>query len=168
MVGKYVHYKVRFENTGTANAQNIVVNDMIDADKFDVDSLIPLDGSHAFVTRIKGNKVEFLFEGINLPFDDINNDGYLVFKIKAKPTLVLGDTFSSTASIYFDYNFPVVDRSCRDDRCGFGEIRFCIRGLFEDLPESGERGFACGCEEKHQHPLDECLQYFGPIGFGYP
>ncbi len=108
MVGKYVHYMIRFENTGTANAENIVVKDMIDATKFDVNSLVPLDGSHEFVTRINGNKVEFIFENINLPFDDANNDGYVAFKIKTKPTLVLGDTFSNTASIYFDYNFPIV------------------------------------------------------------
>jgi hypothetical protein len=43
-----------------------------------------------------------------LPFDDANNDGYVLFKIKTKPTLVLNDTFSNTASIYFDYNFPIV------------------------------------------------------------
>ena len=108
MAGKYVHYLIRFENTGTAPAENIVVKDMIDTSKFDVDSLIPLNGSHEFVTRTSGNKVEFIFENINLPFDDANNDGYVAFKIKTKPTLVLGDTFSNTASIYFDYNFPIV------------------------------------------------------------
>ncbi len=108
MVGKYVHYMIRFENTGTANAQNIVVKDMIDTAKFDLSSLVPLDGSHPFLTRTSGNKVEFIFENINLPFDDANNDGYVAFKIKTKPTLVLGDTFSNTASIYFDYNFPIV------------------------------------------------------------
>ena len=100
---------IRFENTGTANAQNIVVKDMIDTTKFDVNSLIPISGSHPFVTRITNiNKVEFIFENIQLPFDDANNDGYVAFKIKTKPNLVLGNTFSNTASIYFDYNFPIV------------------------------------------------------------
>ena len=54
------------------------------------------------------NKVEFIFEGINLPFDDANNDGYVIFKIKTKPNLVVGNTFSNKANIYFDYNFPIV------------------------------------------------------------
>ena len=109
MVGKDVHYLIRFENTGTANAENVVVKDMIDTTKFDVNSLIPIDGSHSFVTRISNNnKVEFIFENINLPFDDANNDGYVAFKIKTKPTLVVGDSFSNTASIYFDYNFPII------------------------------------------------------------
>ena len=108
MVGQYVHYVIRFENTGTFAAENIVVKDMIDTTKFDVSTLIPQHSSHDFFTRINGDKVEFIFENINLPFDDANNDGYVAFKIKTKPTLVLGDTFTNSASIYFDYNFPIV------------------------------------------------------------
>ncbi|WP_395044525.1 T9SS type A sorting domain-containing protein [Flavobacterium sp.] len=108
-VGEYVHYMIRFENTGTANAQNIVVKDMIDTTKFDVSTLVPIDGSHSYVTRIsETNKVEFIFENIQLPFDNVTNDGYVAFKIKTNPSLVLGDTFSNTASIYFDYNFPII------------------------------------------------------------
>src|SRR5690606_35858803 len=62
---------------------NVVVKDVIDEAKFDVNSLVPLSGSHPFQTRIKpGNIVEFFFENINLPFDDESNDGYVVFKIR--------------------------------------------------------------------------------------
>ncbi len=107
-VGDYVHYMIRFENTGTFAAQNIVVKDMIDLAKFDIASLIPVKGSHDFFTRINGNTVEFIFENINLPFADATNDGYVAFKIKTKSTLVLGNTFSNSANIYFDYNFPIV------------------------------------------------------------
>lgn len=106
-VGNYVHYMIRFENSGTANARNIVVKDMIDTDKFDVNSLVAVKGSHTYHTNINENKVEFIFENINLPFDDANNDGFVVFKIKTKATLVVGDTFSNSAGIYFDYNFPI-------------------------------------------------------------
>jgi hypothetical protein len=109
LIGQYVHYMIRFENTGTANAQNIVVKDLIDLSKFDISTLIPTSGSHSFVTNITaGNKVEFIFENINLPFDDANNDGYIAFKIKTLPTLKTGDTFTNDASIYFDYNFPIL------------------------------------------------------------
>lgn len=109
LIGQYVHYMIRFENSGTANARNIVVKDMIDLSKFDISTLVPTSGSHSFVTNITaGNKVEFIFENINLPFDDANNDGYIAFKIKTLPTLKVGDTFTNDASIYFDYNFPIV------------------------------------------------------------
>ncbi|WP_460218199.1 DUF7619 domain-containing protein [Psychroserpens sp. MEBiC05023] len=108
-VGKYVHYMIRFENTGTASAINVVVKDEIDTSKYDMSSLVPLNASHEFVTRIfNNNTVEFIFENINLPFDDANNDGYVLFKIKTLPSLQSGDTFSNDAEIYFDFNLPIV------------------------------------------------------------
>jgi hypothetical protein len=109
LIGEYVHYIIRFENTGTYPAQNIVVKDMIDLSKFDISTLIPTSSSHSYITKIsEGNKVEFIFENVNLPFDDANNDGYIAFKIKTLPTLVTGDSFDNEANIYFDYNFPVL------------------------------------------------------------
>ncbi len=135
MVGKDVHYLIRFENTGTANAENVVVKDMIDISKFDINSLIPMDGSHPFVTRISNtNKVEFIFENINLPFDDANNDGYVAFKIKTKPTLVLGDSFSNTASIYFDYNFPIITDPAITTVALLGNSDFAFDNYFSIYP----------------------------------
>ncbi|PHS10369.1 MAG: internalin [Kordia sp.] len=108
-VGEYVHYVIRFENTGSSNAINIVVRDVIDTNMYDVSTLIPLHGSHEYTTRIKNtNEVEFIFENINLPFDNANNDGFVAFKIKTLPTLVVNDTFENEAEIYFDYNFPII------------------------------------------------------------
>jgi hypothetical protein len=135
MVGKYVHYLIRFENTGTANAENVVVKDVIDTAKFDINTLIPLDGSHSYVTRINNqNKIEFIFENINLPFDDANNDGYVVFKIKTKPTLVIGDTFSNSANIYFDYNFPVVTNTATTTIQALANTDFQFNNLFSLSP----------------------------------
>jgi hypothetical protein len=109
MIGQYVHYQIRFENTGTFPAENIVIKDMIDTTKFDIATLQITDASHSCVTRITNpNKVEFIFENINLPFNDATNDGYVVFKIKTKSTLVVGNTISNLANIYFDYNFPII------------------------------------------------------------
>lgn len=109
LIGQYVHYTTRFENTGTFAAENVVVKDMIDLTKFDISTLVPTSSSHSYTTRISdGNKVEFIFENINLPLDDANNDGYIAFKIKTKSTLVVNDSFSNEASIFFDYNFPII------------------------------------------------------------
>jgi uncharacterized delta-60 repeat protein len=108
VIGAYVHYMIRFENKGTYAAQNITVTDMIDPAKFDIASLVPLHGSHSFVTKINGNQVDFFFENINLGFTDDSNDGYVTFKIKTKSTLTQGSTFSNTASIFFDYNAAIV------------------------------------------------------------
>lgn len=108
-IGQYVHYIVRFENTGTAIAKNIIVKDIIDTDRFDMRSLEPIESSHPFTTKISnGNTVEFVFKDIDLPFYNDFNDGYVAFKIKIKPSLAVGDTFSNSASIYFDYNLPIL------------------------------------------------------------
>jgi hypothetical protein len=108
MIGDFVHYQIRFENTGTYPAQNVVVKDMIDTTKFDISTLQIISISHSCYTRITDNKVEFIFENINLPFDDATNDGYVVFKIKTLPSLTVNSTISNTAEIYFDYNFPII------------------------------------------------------------
>jgi len=108
-VGKYVSYMIRFENNGTASAVNIVVKDIIDVSKYDMSTLKVIKGSHGFVTKVRdSNIIEFIFENINLPFDDANNDGYVSFKIKTLPTLIENDTFENKAEIYFDYNPAIV------------------------------------------------------------
>lgn len=103
-IGDYLHYNINFENTGTFPATFVVVKDMIDTTKFDVSTLRVLNASHPMETRIAGNRVEFIFEAINL---GPNEYGNVVFKIKTKSTLVEGNTVTNNANIYFDYNFPI-------------------------------------------------------------
>ncbi|WP_179318414.1 DUF7619 domain-containing protein [Winogradskyella helgolandensis] len=107
LIGDYVHYLIRFENIGTINATNVVVKDIIDTTKFNLESLFLIDASHEFDIRIENNSIEFIFENINLPFDDANNDGYVAFKLKTLDTLVEGDMFENDAEIFFDYNYPI-------------------------------------------------------------
>ena len=107
-VGDFVHYMIRFENTGSANAINVLVKDLIDTTKFDIRSLVPVSSSHSYQCSIKdGNRVEFAFTGINLPYADPENKGYILFKIKTLESLKIDDSFSNKADIYFDYNAPV-------------------------------------------------------------
>jgi hypothetical protein len=108
-IGEYLDYLIRFENTGTASAINVRIKDVIDTFKFDIDSFIPLNSSHEYYTSItNGNEVEFHFDDINLDFNDATNDGYVLFKIRTLNTLIDGDSFDTTAEIYFDFNFPIV------------------------------------------------------------
>lgn len=108
-VGNYVHYLIRFENTGTANAVNVVVKDVLDTSKFEMGSFMPVQASHDFYTRIiNGNEVEFIFENIDLPFNGDDTDGFVLFKIKTLPSLNLGDSFNNQAEIYFDFNSPII------------------------------------------------------------
>lgn len=108
-VGDYVHYRIRFENEGTASAITVRIVDYIDTTTHDISTLTPLSASHDYTTTItEGNKVEFLFDNINLPFTAPASQGYVLFKIKTINTLVLGDDFSNQAEIFFDFNFPII------------------------------------------------------------
>lgn len=109
-VGDYLHYNIRFENTGSASAINVVVKDMIDLDKLDINSLQVLYNSHPVNTQIRGNKVEFIFENINLSSANLYPEGAhgnILFKIRSKNNLVIGDVITNEAAIYFDYNHPI-------------------------------------------------------------
>lgn len=110
-IGKYLHYAVNFENTGTYYAENVVVKDIIDTTKYDINSLQVLNTSHDSYIRITGNVVEFIFENINLQAAQgnppVGGHGNVLFKIKSKNDLVSGDSVSKSASIFFDYNAPI-------------------------------------------------------------
>ena len=126
-IGDYLHYLIRFQNSGTAPATNIVVKDMIDATKFDINTLQLITTSHPQVTRITGNKVEFIFQGINLPAEQDNepaSHGFIAFKIKTKNNLVLGNSVSNTADIYFDYNFPIITNTATSTFTALGANEF--------------------------------------------
>lgn len=150
-VGEYAHYLVRFENTGTANAINVVVQDSIDLEKFEFETLEIVDASHEAIGRLlPEGSAEFIFADINLAFDDENNDGYVLFKIKTKDNLIVGDNISSQANIFFDFNYPIVtnlyatDILANDnDGDGFAEDIDCddndaaVNPLAEDIPNNG-------------------------------
>jgi hypothetical protein len=103
-IGDYLHYIINFENTGTYPAENVVIKDMIDPDKFDISTLQVFGASHNSQTNITSDKAEFIFQGIDLA---PNEYGYMAFKVKTKSTLQTGDTATNKANIYFDFNFPV-------------------------------------------------------------
>lgn len=106
-VGGYVNYLIRFENTGTALAQNIKVVDVIDTTLFDISTLTITASSHNCFININKDTIEFLFDEIWLPYFDETNDGHVSFKIRTLPTLCKGDILKNEAKIYFDYNLPV-------------------------------------------------------------
>jgi uncharacterized repeat protein (TIGR01451 family) len=108
MTGDYLHYLIRFENTGTFAAENVVVRDSIDTTSFDPASLRLIESSHDCYVRINGNLVEFIFENIQLPFTEPGKHGFVLFKVKTRPALPLGTVLTNKANIYFDFNQPVV------------------------------------------------------------
>lgn len=103
-IGDYLHYIINFENTGTYEAENIVVKTEVNVADFDLNSLQMLATSHNAYVRVVGNKVEFILENIML---DTGGHGNVLLKIRSKSNLVTGDVVSKKADIFFDYNYPI-------------------------------------------------------------
>lgn len=103
-IGNYLHYVIRFENTGNAPAENVVVNLSINPAQYDAQSLQLLNTSHEASVRMNGQNLEVIFQNIQL---ESGGHGNILLKMKTKPTLQVGDMVAKKANIYFDYNFPI-------------------------------------------------------------
>ena len=106
----YLTYTIRFENTGTANAENVRVNDILDAG-LDANTIRMVSASHSYVMDRVGNQVNWIFEDIQLPPSVANTNigkGYITFQIKPLSGFAVGDIIPNTASIYFDFNPPII------------------------------------------------------------
>jgi len=106
----YLTYTIQFENTGTANAEFIRVEDFLDA-ALNPSSIEMLGSSHAYNMRRIGNELIWNFYTINLPPTSSNptgSHGFIQFKIKPTAGFALGDIIPNKAFIYFDYNPPII------------------------------------------------------------
>ena len=105
-IGEFLHYMIRFENTGNAPAENVVVTTEINPSDYDVNTLQVLNASHDMFVRQNNGVIEFVFESIQL--DGGGGHGNILLKIKTKPELTNTDEVEIQADIYFDFNFPII------------------------------------------------------------
>ncbi len=106
----YLFYTVRFQNIGTAEAINIRIEDVLDS-QLDYSSLRMLKSSHDYVLTQTNNQLTWQFDDVNLPSesqDEPNSHGYVHFKAKPNAGYAIGDIIANTASIYFDFNAPII------------------------------------------------------------
>jgi uncharacterized repeat protein (TIGR01451 family) len=106
----YLYYTIHFQNTGTANAINISVEDVLDA-RIDPASIRMISASHDYILERVNNQLVWKFNFINL-VGAIQNEtlskGYITFKVKLHPGFAVGDIIPNAASIYFDTNPAIV------------------------------------------------------------
>ncbi|MDD2985113.1 T9SS type A sorting domain-containing protein [Flavobacterium sp.] len=106
----FLYYTIRFENTGTAAAEFIRVEDSLES-SLDETTFEMLNASHSFNVRRTGNQLVWHFFDINLPPSVENSEigkGFVQFKIKPKAGFAIGDIIENTAEIYFDYNPAII------------------------------------------------------------
>jgi uncharacterized repeat protein (TIGR01451 family) len=108
----YLEYIINFQNTGTDTAFNIKVfnpiSEKLDFTTFDfITSSHPVDLSYNEFSQ----RMEFIFDNILLPDSNINepeSHGFIRYKINPVTTLSAGDSIINNASIFFDFNAPIL------------------------------------------------------------
>jgi hypothetical protein len=97
---------IRFENTGNAAAENVVITTDINPADYDLNTLQVLNASHDMFMRHNNGVIEFVFENIQLAGG--GGHGNILLKIKTRPDLSITDEVDAQADIYFDFNFPII------------------------------------------------------------
>jgi len=111
-------YRIRFQNTGNDTTFRVVILDTI-SELLDVRTFEPGPASHDYTWRItEGRAVEFVFDPIVLPqqsVDDDGSQGFVTYSIARIPSLELGDSILNKASIYFDFNSPILTNTVNSE-----------------------------------------------------
>lgn len=105
-----LEYLIRFQNTGTDTAFNVYILDTLSS-TLDLSTFRFLSSSHPCGVFMDGPRLHFNFAQIMLPDSNINeplSHGYVRFSVAPKSDLAEGAVITNEASIYFDFNDPVV------------------------------------------------------------
>lgn len=106
----YFTYIINFQNTGTAEAFNIRVEDQLDTD-LDWSTFEMIYASHAYNVQMTDGYLTWNFPNIMLPDSTTNepeSHGHVMYRIKPIADKPVGTVFENTAYIYFDFNEPII------------------------------------------------------------
>ena len=105
-----LRYHIRFQNTGTDTAFNIVILDTLSS-YLSAETFEEGGSSHPYsFEMLPGHVLKFHFENVMLPDSNVNekmSHGYVSFWISPRSSIALGTSIKNTADIYFDFNDPV-------------------------------------------------------------
>ena len=112
-----LEYIIRFQNTGTAEAINILVTDTL-SNSLDISTLEIIASSHPVNASLSREMLsphrqvlKFHFDNIMLPDSNTSeplSHGFVKFSIRLSDTLQIGESLGNIANIYFDFNEPVI------------------------------------------------------------
>jgi uncharacterized repeat protein (TIGR01451 family) len=108
--GEYITYVIQFQNTGNYLAHNVVITDEISS-LLEINSIEVISASHLYQMFKEDNLITWSFSNIQLA--DIGSNepashGFICFKIKISESVNISSIIYNRASIYFDYNPPVI------------------------------------------------------------
>ncbi len=111
LIDDTLEYTVRFQNTGTDTAFNIIITDILDPD-LDWSTFRVIASSHYMKTTLNPQTGELscLFPDIMLPDSIVNeplSHGFFKYRILATENIPDGTIIENYASIVFDENLPI-------------------------------------------------------------
>lgn len=108
---EWIDYTIRFQNTGTDTAFNILITDTLPG-TLDPATIRMGAGSHPFTWELRDQgTLKFYFQNILLPDSNYNepmSHGFVGFHIRPRLPLLPGDEIVNIANIHFDFNPPVI------------------------------------------------------------
>lgn len=109
-----LEYIIRFQNTGTDVAYNILIRDTLST-LLDITKFQPGASSHPYRMEFgRENELLVYFDQIMLPDSNTNeiaSHGFIKFRIPQLANNALGSIIENRAAIYFDFNDPVITQT---------------------------------------------------------
>ncbi len=106
----YLYYTIYFQNTGSAPAFNIRLEDTLSS-LLDYSTFEVIGFSHDNTVNLTDNRLIVYYPDIMLPdstSDEANSKGYIQFRIKPIDNLPAGTEVENSAHIFFDFNPAIV------------------------------------------------------------
>ena len=106
----YFFYTIRFQNNGTADAIDVRIEDVLNA-QIDEETVRMVSSSHNYTLKRVNNQLVLDFKNIHLTPSSVNLNGsmgYIQFKVQLIPGFQAGDIIPNNASIFFDSNPAII------------------------------------------------------------
>lgn len=108
IIGEDLDYTIRFQNTGTDTAFNVILHDQLD-NNLDWSSMSIISSSHNYelMYNSENRLLEFSFKDILLPDSSTNyigSQGFIKYNISHKNDIEEYTNIENSAKIYFDFN----------------------------------------------------------------
>ena len=135
-------YMVRFQNTGTGPAYNVVVHNPL-SQYLNHQSVEFVASSHDYYAQMIDGELRVHFLGIQLPdsaSDPLGSQGYFIYKIRQPLGNPLGTLIENHAEIYFDFNAPITTNTTENEileLTGIEDIEMSEINLYPN-PTTGE------------------------------